>query len=248
MSEPALSISFRIDRLVQVLFGCLVFFVLAHIATQTARFTTGHSSIFGLVELFNLDRENNIPTAFGSFILIIAALFAALIGQHARRQKEKYATHWLLMAALFSLFALDEAASMHEWLEGPVKAILGTDTQGFFFYAWVIPGIMIVLALALIFFRFFLQLPRMTQRGLLVAFLLYFGGAIGVEILEGRYEEVAGEHTPGYAIFTLVEETLEMLGVLVAIRTLANDFVKRCDNIHIAVRDGANAEAPRLTP
>jgi hypothetical protein len=237
MSEPALSISFRIDRLVQVLFGCLVFFVLAHIATQTARFTTGHSSIFGLVELFNLDRENNIPTAFGSFILIIAALFAALIGQHARRQKEKYATHWLLMAALFSLFALDEAASMHE-----------TDTQGFFFYAWVIPGIMIVLALALIFFRFFLQLPRMTQRGLLVAFLLYFGGAIGVEILEGRYEEVAGEHTPGYAIFTLVEETLEMLGVLVAIRTLANDFVKRCDNIHIAVRDGANAEAPRLTP
>lgn len=72
MSKPSLSITFRIDRFVHVLFVCLVFFVLAHIVTQTACFTTGHSSIFGLVELFNVDRENNIPTAFGLFILIIA--------------------------------------------------------------------------------------------------------------------------------------------------------------------------------
>jgi hypothetical protein len=53
-----------------------------------------------------------------------------------------------------------------------------------------------------------------------VAAILYIGGAIGVELIGGRYAELHGEENWTYSMITTVEESLEMAGLIVFIWAL----------------------------
>jgi hypothetical protein len=71
-----------------------------------------------------------------------------------------------------------------------------------------------------------------TERlGFIRADVIYVAGAIGMEILNGRYASEYGYDALQYAMLTLVEETLEMTGIALFIQTLLHyleSHIARC--------------------
>jgi hypothetical protein len=88
------------------------------------------------------------------------------------------------------------------------------------YYSWVIPGIPLVLALALIFVRFLSRLSGATRFWFLLAAFLYLGGSIGFELIGGAYEELYGRKNLTYNMLATVEESLELAGLIIFIYAL----------------------------
>ena len=194
--------------------------VVASTGWQLAAYWTGHDSIYGLVQLFYVDAEQNIPTFFSALLLLFAALLLAIITRLKRNQKATYVLHWATLALGFLLMAADEILSQHERLVEPIRKLLGGGDLGVFYFAWIIPGIELVLVLALFFLKFLLHLPAKTRLAFLIAATLYIGGAIGFELVGGRYSESHGTQNLTYSMIATTEESLEMAGVIVFIWAL----------------------------
>ena len=63
----------------RVLAAIAVVLVLASFGGQFSKFVLGHGNLKGLVALFNLDAEDNIPTHFSAMLLLFATLLLAII-------------------------------------------------------------------------------------------------------------------------------------------------------------------------
>jgi hypothetical protein len=73
--------------------------------------------------------------------------------------------------------------------------------------------------LGLVYLKFLFRLPKKTMVNFIVAGVVYVGGALGVELIGGRYREMQGINFT-YKMIATVEESLEMLGVVMFIRAL----------------------------
>ena len=214
MNEKEPSIPIVASNVVWILAGVAALLVLAHVITQAISFTTGNHGLYGIVRLFFLDSENNIPSFFSTAILLLASLLLGLIGTVRYKTGAPYRKHWIALAFVFLLLAMDEAASIHELLVRPTKELIGpwADKMD---YAWVILGILGVIVLGCVYFRFWLDLPPSTRFRVLIAGGLYLGGVLVVEILGGYYAAARGKDTFLYIMFVTIEESLEMAGVIV---------------------------------
>jgi hypothetical protein len=86
--------------------------------------------------------------------------------------------------------SLDETATLHEKLLHPVRNAL--HAEGFFYFAWVIPGALFVLGFLAVTFGFLRRLAADTRRRFLVAGFIYVSGSLGMEMVGGHYEFVHG--------------------------------------------------------
>jgi hypothetical protein len=213
-------ISLNPSSIARVLGAVAFLLVLASIGGQLTAYLTGHDHVYGLVRLFYVDAERNIPTGFSMILLLFAALLLAVITVLKRKQTGSPVSHWAILSFGFLFMAADETCSFHERLVKPVHQLLGDDNLGVFYFAWVIPGIALVLILALFFLKFWLRLPAKTRLTFLTAASLYIGGAIGVELIGGRFAELHGERNLTYSMIVTVEESLEMVGVIIFIWAL----------------------------
>ena len=68
-----------------------------------------------------------------------------------------------------------------------------------------------------IFLKFWWNLPVKTRACFLIAALLYLGGAVGLELIDGNYAEIHGKTNLIYMLLSTVEEALEMAGIIVFI-------------------------------
>ena len=181
------------------------------------RTDTGVVNLF--FRLFWLDHEKNAPT-FVNFVLLVAiSIFAAWIARRAVVEARAFALHWVGISALFLLLAFDEAASVHELLIKPMHALF--DLGGAFLFAWTIPALGVVAVLGLLYARFILaQAPRV--RWLMIASAaIYLGGALGVEMAGSAiYADNADLFGPAFAVAVTIEETLEMMGLVLFGATL----------------------------
>lgn len=170
--------------------------------------------------LFNVDDELNIPSYFSSVILLFAAVLLTGITYLKFESKDQFRRHWMLLMIGFFVLAADEMITLHEHLNKPFKQLMGNSSSGLFTFAWVIPGMIIVALLALTFVRFLIKLPKRTRNGFLLGGFFYVGGALGVEMLGANYAATHGMLNMNYALFTIVEESSEMLGVIIFIHSL----------------------------
>lgn len=216
-------------KIIHVLGTTALLLVLANIAGQLTKYVWGHDAVYGLIRLFDLDAENNIPSYFSALLLLVAALLLALITILKRTAHAAYEFHWALLACTFLYMAIDEAASIHELLNGPTRNLLGQQASGVFFYGWVITGIAVALAFGLSYLTFLLHLPTKTRWRVIIAAMLYLGGAIGMELIGGLHADLHGIENLTYAMAATVEESLEMAGVIVFIYALLNYIA---DNYH----------------
>ena len=189
--------------------------LLANIVLQWLRYRTGHDTMYGVLRLFDVDEEANLPTLFSTLLLLSAGLLLGFISSEERRQGSRDAGRWKFLAVVFVFLAIDESAMLHEMFNVPGQAILGKDSPGIFYYAWVIPYSVIVLGLGVYILRFFLRLPTTTKIRFAIAAILFVGGSIGFELIEGVQDKVNGENNMTYESLTTIEEGMEMAGVIV---------------------------------
>ena len=196
--------------------------VLLSVAGQLSKFGLGSAFLPGLVSLFYVDMENNIPTYFSVWLLLCAAFLLTVIARLSGQQRMPHASKWVILSFGFLFMALDEAFQFHERLNIPVGTLLGDGSLGVFYFAWVIPGIVLVSVLGLYFLRFLLDLPAATALRFLLAAIFYIGGAIGVELIGSRHAELHGYENWIYSMIATLEESLEMAGLIVFIWALLN--------------------------
>jgi len=200
--------------------GVAVILVLISSGMHALYYLGGHSNMFGLLPYFNLDRERNIPTFYSVALLLFAALLLLIIRAMEAKARARGSRMWGILAGGFILLALDELVSIHEKLSVPVRTVLGIEKAGVFYYSWIVPGLVAILAVGFFFLRFWLRLPNRTRILFAVAGFLYVGGAIGMEMVGGSYVTIHGNATAAYAVIATVEETLELAGVVLFIRAL----------------------------
>jgi len=67
-----------------------------------------------LIELFDVDREDSIPTRFSSTSMFIAAALAFEIWRDKHSVADKWRLYWFCVALGLGLMSLDEIAGFHE--------------------------------------------------------------------------------------------------------------------------------------
>jgi hypothetical protein len=178
--------------------------VAAGTAVQVAKYGYGYRADW--TRFWNLDREWNLPSFFSAALLGWAALLMERVGQRLGGSRA-----WRRLAQFFGFLALDEWFGIHEILIIPdlAKAL---NLPGFLRQIWVIPAIALVAAVAFKGRRFVARQPIALRRTLIGSGLLFFGGAIGLEMVGSAYADLEGQQNLTYALMTVVEEAMEMTG------------------------------------
>lgn len=195
--------------------------------------------------LFDMDREGNMPALFNMLLFLMASL---LFFFRSRGEEGRARRPWVLMALITFFLGVDEGSQIHERFMIVTLRLLGggevkVGEMGWLFNAWIVPYGIAALALLALLVPWFLRLPSRTRNGFLLAGVIYIGGAVIMEALSGKMAEqllVNGLNvTPvgipcdiylrdtcflhgnlQYVMMCAVEETLEMTGVIVCIRTI----------------------------
>ena len=186
-------------------------------ATEIYATLIGRFSIDLHFELFRLDGETNIPSAFSAMMLFSVAVQMFTAGGRERHLRRPTAWGWTLLGVIFIYLGIDEIFGLHEAF---IYASFLPRFDAFFHFRWVILGIALVVIVATVFFPFLLRLPRITAIRLFLAGAVYVTGALGFEMIGGYISEHFGERSVLYVLETTIEESLEDIGIVLALRCL----------------------------
>ena len=192
---------------------------LAHLGVLGAVYGLGIEDGWGVVTLFHLDREQNIPSLFSGLALGLASLIVLMSAKTKAGDTLEVRARWLLSAALLFL-ALDEWVSIHERLDAFMKTL--GDFSGALSHAWVLPYGIGLVACLVVLLPWGLRQSRAVQFSFAAAVAVYAAGALGCEVLHACY--IAGDLpqsvpiTPlGGDLIATLEEMLELTGLLLLI-------------------------------
>lgn len=187
---------------------------------------------YGLFQgLFYMDSEMSLNNTFATLLLLIAGSLLALVSFYKRRAKDRFAVQWTVLSVIFFYLAVDEASAIHDRFTPFLRDLL--DVGGFFYQSWVILALIILLVLAVYFFRFIVHLPQKTRNRFLLAAFLYVGGALVLEMFAGRREELIGPDNFERVLFYSSEETLELLGLILFNHALLHYLYERNPKVEL---------------
>jgi hypothetical protein len=196
----------------------IIFFLLsANIVGIISTYYLDHPHIFGLVPMFDFNKEKNIPTFYSALTIVCCSILLSMIAA-SKRNKGCERLYWYGLAIIFLFLSIDEISSIHERLIVPVRESL--NTSGVLHYAWVIPYGIFLCLFVLVFLRFLIKLPRKTMVLFIVSGTVYVSGTVGFELLAGLLLDKVGKHNIIYSTLYTCEELLEMLGIAIFIYTL----------------------------
>lgn len=216
--------------------------VLAGTMGQIATHGFGHDHVWGLIPMFHLNGEGNVPAWYSAAMLLLCGAVLAAIAGAKHHERDRFAWHWVVLAILFVFLSLDETVQLHERAGRALRAAL--NLSGWMYHAWVYPWGAGLLVLGLSFRPWLQHLPRATRIQLLTAGIVFVAGALGLEIVEGRYASVHGKETLLYDVFVTVEESCEMIGVLIFLRALLAYVARTVGPMQVEVAAVDSATAP----
>lgn len=203
----------------------IVSLVTASLVSTYYRDVMGGQSEFllDLVKKFDLDLEaNNIPTWYQSMTLALTSFLLITIALIRKHVGAKDAWFFTMLGAGFIYMSMDEAVSIHEHMTDILRHFVSL--SGIFYFAWVVPGLLIVATVGVLSLRTLFKMTPKYRYLMMASGFIYLMGAIGIEMLGGRYYE---HHLEGldasnmtYNVITGIEETFEMSGIAMFITTL----------------------------
>lgn len=202
-----MDITFSTARLRPYLLAFMGLVIGAGLAVELLKPIYNLSTRRGVVPLFSLSYEQNVPTWYSASLLLGCSLLLAIAAAGARKARLGFVSHWYGLAAAFLYISLDEFVQLHEGAGGGLK--LG----GVLHFSWVVPASVVVAGLGVLYLRFLAHLPRTTRVRFVVAGAIYVTGALGMELPLGYWTERAGSDNVIYAAIDFVEESLEMVGM-----------------------------------
>ncbi|RPJ70541.1 MAG: hypothetical protein EHM24_15250 [Acidobacteria bacterium] len=215
-SSPVVSL--RSQRVMLVLLLPAAALLAASLAGQVLKYGFNHDHVFGLVNLFDVDGEMNLPTWYSAATLLLAAALLAIIGRVHSVRRDGDARYWFGLAVLFLCVSTDEASFIHELLNPALRQT--RFLPALLFSGWVIPGMALTVVVATLYAGFVRRLSPAVRRWFVLAAILYLGGALGVEMASAAHAFHYGRANLAYAVWTTVEEALEMAGVAVFVYAL----------------------------
>lgn len=236
--------------------SCVVLaLVLANVSGQVSVYLWSHQApwLETVAWAFNISTEYNVPTFYSAAALLLCALLLTIIAVVERQSRARFANHWNVLGFLFLYLAADEGLRLHERTIDPIRALLreqGIQAHGMMRTTWVLVAIPLVIIVGLAFLRFFLHLPARVRTFFFVSASLFLAGAIvmeviggyyasihGVKIVGGHYENLSGSQDFIYVALTTLEETLEMLAIVIFNYTLISYLGTRVPEVAIRFAD-----------
>ena len=204
----------------------------------------GHDHLWGLLRLAGLNDEQNLPTWFASAQLLLAAASAALAMSVAPACDRR---SWGVLAAVFVALSVDEAASVHELSNAPLRAAIGT--RAALFFPWILGGLALAAAVCLLEWRLLRRLPRATARGMICAGACYVAGAVGLEMFAAPVYATGAKLSLVHTGLVTAEEGLELIGIawfVVVVLRYAGE--QRAAELSVDDRGDARCRGVRLSP
>lgn len=212
--------------------GAVAALVLLHILLQSVRLLTEGGPVVKLSELFDLNRERNLPTTFqaaalwGSAVLLLAVARCRAGSRQARR--------WLFLAIGFAYLSFDELAELHERGNGVLAILTGSEKT---FAGWLVLFIPIAAACLAYLAPLLRSVPPRIGAGLAVAAALYLCGSIGMEIVSLLLVRAGGDQSMPLLVFATIEETLEMAAVVLLVQVLLTYLRQQDAALMVVVRE-----------
>jgi hypothetical protein len=172
------------------------------------------------VRLFSVNREANLPTTFSIFLLVISTSLLAIIAIESKNHKEPFSAAWISLTIIFGYITIDEASALHEMTDPFLNQLLGSGPFGIFTHSWVWLPIFLIPLLVILFAKFYLQLPKFTRTWTGIAGFIYILGAAGMEMVGSSVIAVTSANHRYYFLAYTLEESLEMLGIILFIYAL----------------------------
>jgi hypothetical protein len=167
---------------------------------------------------FDVAGEQTVGAWLSSIILMLCALVLLYIGTMRYHRDDAYARHWLGLSVIFAGLSMDEAVGLHEMTIEPIREMFGT--SGIFLYAWVIPATAFVAVVGLAYLGFLRHLEPAFRLRFVVAGVLFVGGALGFEMIEGELVDFYARHLLIYEAASHLEDGLESAGELLFLYSL----------------------------
>jgi hypothetical protein len=181
----------------------------------------GRPSMFGLMPVFDLDREATIPAGYTALLLLSSAILLILVARIERLQGDQRWFYWAILSLGFVYLAADELVALHERFNRPLRYLLGASPRA---ATWMIAGTLGALAAGIFFLPFLRTLPARHAARFVVAGVVYVGSAVGLEMVAA-----ALGHGPDDGVYDWVtlgqvtlEEGGEMVGVALFIHALVD--------------------------
>jgi hypothetical protein len=224
-----MTITFVPKKVVTILGAIIIFLILANMVGIVSYFYFGSHRI----ALFNLDSEGNIPTLYSFVTELLCAGLLAIIATARKRQEKREYLYWAGLAIIFLFLALDDGAAIHENIIRPLRNAL--HTSGFLYFSWVIPYGILVITIGLIYLRFLFSLPVKTRNMIILAGLIFVGGAAGFEMIGGKWATLYGQENLAYALITTCEQSLQMAGILVFVYALMSYIASELSDLYFHI-------------
>ncbi len=210
----------------------ILFLLCANILGIVSTHYFEHDFVHDVSSLFDFDGENNIPTLYSSFALILVSILLSFIA-FTRIKLKLSSIPWFGLSIIFLFLSIDEISTIHEEIGGIVRETF--ETSGFLYYAWVIPYGIALVVFIVAYSKFLFVLPKSTMILFLVSGAIYVSGALGFELLGGRHADLHGTDSILYSTITTCEEFLEMLGIAIFTYTLLTYIVDQFESMIITV-------------
>lgn len=174
--------------------------------------------------VYDVDAEENLPTWLAAFLFHWAALVALSISDVDNPDLKR---GWRGIALLLACIGLDEVASLHNLPSRRMFEAMGA-SHGYLMNAWVLPALVVCAFLVVVYIPFIRRVSRRVAVGLIVAAVLYFIGAVVLEVVGSHLEFAAGGrnydgnkfYSLPYEMCTVGEEIFEFTGILLALTIL----------------------------
>jgi hypothetical protein len=219
-AQPLQSIRIQLspNPVVTAAFVVIVALALAHAVQNVLVHHVGIERGRHFLSLFDGDAEQSFTNWVSTMLLAVLGVCLLWVSSIAQDLKKS----WQVLGILVLAISCDEVAGVHERtgiLYRTLKS-MGIQLNDMFYFGWTLPVLVVLPVAAILFYRFVSALPSRHRQRLSLSAIVYLTGAVGMELWESR---VAAASSTDQALFhwiTLVEEFLEMTGVLLGIRTV----------------------------
>lgn len=217
-----------------LLLGVVVVLLIINLLIIFLTHVLGYQHLKGFSQGFYFDAEANFPSLYSALAIVLCAALLWLIGSLAGEKAKKRSFYWKFLAVIFLLLAMDEFGSLHEFMIQPLRRVMDRASfdSDYFYFAWFIPYIILLLFLGLLFLKFLFKLPSLTRFLFLLGGFVFVSGAVGLEMIGGKYWSAQGWAIDGsdpvdlrYALIITLEELLEMLGIVIFIFALSRYYL-----------------------
>ncbi|MGB7925671.1 MAG: hypothetical protein WCF57_20700 [Pyrinomonadaceae bacterium] len=232
-----MELNFSTKKTTLILVVVVLFLTIASLAGQFSKHVLGHDHLRGLVPLFNVNTEGNLPTWYTSFAILLCAVLLFVIARARKSEGDRYSFHWMLLALIFLYISVDEGAGVHDALDFSLPSIgyLNSAPR----YIRMLPVAILLLVFGFIYLKFLFYLPARTRLLFIVAGTLYVGGAFGMGFVMERYATRHGWDNMTLEMLAALEEFMEMIGIVIFIYALMSYMETHLKEMRVRIGDGA---------